>query len=284
MTFLTEAARLRDASRPWPWAPPSSCGAARPGSRERVDLYYEDGSMATFEDGDARCRTHCWATPAMRSPPRARCRRLGMRDDELKQAIRERAVLEGELRAPLRAALVVLPRQVPLRDRPAAARAARRPASRSTVARVEPDSRRLAAPELGAVPLAAAASLSSGLPFVIVRRRPRNTGRRIASRARSRRASGSACWRTSSRPAAPRWTPSRPCARQVSSARMRSASSIARQAAPTLSRGSQCGLWPLFRLPRFRRRLENPRKTRMVERIRPGCYAARNLKRPRGEE
>src|SRR3954471_13697575 len=37
------------------------------------------------------------------------------------------------------------------------------------VAEHEPDAVRLAAPELGAVPLAAAASLASGLPFVIVR-------------------------------------------------------------------------------------------------------------------
>jgi orotate phosphoribosyltransferase len=35
---------------------------------------------------------------------------------------------------------------------------------------------RLAAPELGAVPLAAAASLSSRLPFVIVRKEPKEYG------------------------------------------------------------------------------------------------------------
>ena len=39
----------------------------------------------------------------------------------------------------------------------------------AAVAEHEPDAVRLAAPELGAVPLAAAASLESGLPFVIVR-------------------------------------------------------------------------------------------------------------------
>jgi orotate phosphoribosyltransferase len=37
------------------------------------------------------------------------------------------------------------------------------------IASVEPDAVRIAGPELGAVALAAAASLSSGLPFVIVR-------------------------------------------------------------------------------------------------------------------
>ena len=49
------------------------------------------------------------------------------------------------------------------------------------VAEVEPEAVRLAAPELGAVPLAAAASLSSGLPFIIVRRTAKQygTGNRI---------------------------------------------------------------------------------------------------------
>jgi orotate phosphoribosyltransferase len=46
---------------------------------------------------------------------------------------------------------------------------------------VEPDAVRLAGPELGAVPLAAAASLASGLPFVIVRREAKayGTGNRL---------------------------------------------------------------------------------------------------------
>ena len=40
----------------------------------------------------------------------------------------------------------------------------------------EPSAVRIAAPELGAVPLAAAASLASGLPFVIVRGKPKEYG------------------------------------------------------------------------------------------------------------
>ena len=40
----------------------------------------------------------------------------------------------------------------------------------------DPDALRLAAPELGAVPLAAAASLESGLPFVIVRKEAKDYG------------------------------------------------------------------------------------------------------------
>jgi orotate phosphoribosyltransferase len=40
----------------------------------------------------------------------------------------------------------------------------------------EPDAVRLAGPELGAVPLAAAASLASGLPFLIVRKQAKEYG------------------------------------------------------------------------------------------------------------
>jgi orotate phosphoribosyltransferase len=46
----------------------------------------------------------------------------------------------------------------------------------AAVAVHEPDAVRLAAPELGAVPLAAAASLASGLPFLIVRREAKDYG------------------------------------------------------------------------------------------------------------
>ena len=44
------------------------------------------------------------------------------------------------------------------------------------VAEVEPDAVRLAGPELGAVALAAAASLASGLPFLIVRKEAKEYG------------------------------------------------------------------------------------------------------------
>jgi orotate phosphoribosyltransferase len=46
----------------------------------------------------------------------------------------------------------------------------------AAVAEHEPEAARLAAPELGAVPLAAAASLESGLPFVIVRGQAKGYG------------------------------------------------------------------------------------------------------------
>jgi orotate phosphoribosyltransferase len=44
------------------------------------------------------------------------------------------------------------------------------------VAEHEPEATRLAGPELGAVPLAAAASLASGLPFLIVRKEAKEYG------------------------------------------------------------------------------------------------------------
>ena len=48
----------------------------------------------------------------------------------------------------------------------------------AAVAECEPGAVRIAAPELGAVPLAAAASLSGGLPFVIVRKETKGYGTR----------------------------------------------------------------------------------------------------------
>jgi orotate phosphoribosyltransferase len=44
------------------------------------------------------------------------------------------------------------------------------------IAAVEPQATRIAAPEVGAIALAAAASLRSGLPFVIVRKAPKSYG------------------------------------------------------------------------------------------------------------
>jgi orotate phosphoribosyltransferase len=44
------------------------------------------------------------------------------------------------------------------------------------VERIEPDAKRLAGPELGAVALAASASLAAGLPFLIVRKEAKSYG------------------------------------------------------------------------------------------------------------
>jgi orotate phosphoribosyltransferase len=83
----------------------------------------------------------------------------------------------------------------------------------------EPAAVRLAAPELGAVPLAAAASLAAGLPFVIVRNAPKDhgTGNRIEG------------------PFEPRSRPWRRYARQGFKFRRLCVSSTARRAGPMRS-------------------------------------------------
>jgi orotate phosphoribosyltransferase len=96
-------------------------------------------------------------------------------DDELKLALRDAAYLEGDfvLRSGRRSRYYLDKYRFetrpnilrPLGDRIAAA-----------AAEVEPCAARLAGPELGAVALAAAASLASGLPFVIVRKAAKDYG------------------------------------------------------------------------------------------------------------
>jgi orotate phosphoribosyltransferase len=98
-----------------------------------------------------------------------------MNDDELKQAIRERALLAGSfvLRSGQRSRYYVDKYRFatdPVMLEQLGARVAQ------AVAGADPSAVRLAAPELGAVPLAAAASLSSHLPFVIVRKETKDYG------------------------------------------------------------------------------------------------------------
>jgi orotate phosphoribosyltransferase len=95
--------------------------------------------------------------------------------DELGAALRRHAYLEGDfvLRSGRRSRYYLDKYRFetrpdvlgPLGDRIAAA-----------VREHEPEAVRLAGPELGAVPLAAAASLASGLPFVIVRKEAKEYG------------------------------------------------------------------------------------------------------------
>jgi orotate phosphoribosyltransferase len=91
-----------------------------------------------------------------------------MRDEEVTRAIRERAVLTGDfvLRSGRRSTYYIDKYRI-LSDPQLLEAIAARVAE--TVGRVDPGAVRLAAPELGAVPLATAASLASRLPFVIVR-------------------------------------------------------------------------------------------------------------------
>lgn len=98
-----------------------------------------------------------------------------MTRDELARALGEHAYLEGDflLRSGRRSRYYLDKYRFETRPdllRPLGELIAR------TVAREEPSATLLAGPELGAVALAAAASLSSGLPFLIVRKRGKEHG------------------------------------------------------------------------------------------------------------
>jgi orotate phosphoribosyltransferase len=95
--------------------------------------------------------------------------------DELAAALREHAYLEGDfvLRSGKRSRYYLDKYRFETRPEllgPLGERIA------ALVAEHEPETKRLAGPELGAVPLTAAASLASGLPFLIVRKQAKAHG------------------------------------------------------------------------------------------------------------
>jgi orotate phosphoribosyltransferase len=96
-------------------------------------------------------------------------------DAELRAAIREHAYLEGDfvLRSGRRSRYYLDKYRFETRPELLAALGDRIAA---TAREHEPDAVRLAGPELGAVALAAAASLASGLPFMIVRKEAKDYG------------------------------------------------------------------------------------------------------------
>jgi orotate phosphoribosyltransferase len=96
-------------------------------------------------------------------------------DDELKLALREAAYLEGDfvLRSGKRSSYYLDKYRFETRPDILAALGERIAAAAEEA---EPDAVRLAGPELGAVALAAAGSLASGLPFVIVRKAAKDYG------------------------------------------------------------------------------------------------------------
>ena len=98
-----------------------------------------------------------------------------MTDAELRAALREHAYLEGDfvLRSGKRSRYYLDKYRFETRPDTLAALGERIAAE---VRECEPEAVRLAAPELGAVALAAAASLASGLPFLIVRGEPKKYG------------------------------------------------------------------------------------------------------------
>jgi len=96
-------------------------------------------------------------------------------DTELKLALREAAYLEGDfvLRSGKRSRYYLDKYRFETRPDLLAALGER---IARAVAQFEPEAVRLAGPELGAVALAAAGSLASGLPFVIVRKAAKEYG------------------------------------------------------------------------------------------------------------
>ena len=103
-----------------------------------------------------------------------------MTDQELRRAIREHAYLEGDfvLRSGRRSRYYLDKYRFETRPELLEALGER---IATTVREAEPDADRLAGPELGAVALAAAASLASRLPFLIVRKEAKGyaTGNRL---------------------------------------------------------------------------------------------------------
>jgi orotate phosphoribosyltransferase len=98
-----------------------------------------------------------------------------MTDAELARRIREHAYLEGDfvLRSGKRSRYYLDKYRFETRPDILAALGERLAA---TVGEVAPQAGRIAGPELGAVALAAAASLSSGLPFLLVRKEAKEYG------------------------------------------------------------------------------------------------------------
>ena len=98
-----------------------------------------------------------------------------MTDDELRVALREHAYLEGDfvLRSGRRSSYYLDKYRFETRPDILAALGTR---IARAVAEHEPEAARLAGPELGAVALAAAGSLASGLPFLIVRKAAKGYG------------------------------------------------------------------------------------------------------------
>ena len=98
-----------------------------------------------------------------------------MTDAELADALRRHALLRGDfvLRSGRRSSYYL--DKYRFETRPELLRERGERLARSA-AEAAPDAVRLAAPELGAVALAAAASLASGLPFLFVRQEPKGDG------------------------------------------------------------------------------------------------------------
>jgi orotate phosphoribosyltransferase len=98
-----------------------------------------------------------------------------MQRDELAQALREHAYLEGDfvLRSGRRSSYYLDKYRFETQPDLLGPLGS---AIWEAVQEVEPEAARLAGPELGAVPLTAAASLASGLPFLLIRKQAKEYG------------------------------------------------------------------------------------------------------------
>ena len=141
----------------------------------------------------------------------------------------------------------------------------------AAVREAEPDADRLACPVLGAVILAASASLASGLPFVVVRDEAKEYGTANRLEVPSIRASASASWRTSSPPAARSSRRCTRCARRASSAARRCALSTEKKAASMPSRGRGCASGHCSAPATSARHDRLSAENRIVERKRRAC-------------
>ena len=179
--------------------------------RERVDLYFEDGSMVSLADGSPRRRP---LLPLARRIIAARAATMDRRRSSTRAPPRAR-LPRGRLRPALRQALALLPRQVPLRDAPRPARARSASASRPRSPSIEPDATRSPGPSSARSRSPPRPRSRRGLPFLIVRKagegvrhREPDRGRLRAGRARLpgrgrrhlRRGSGSMRSRRCARP------------------------------------------------------------------------------------
>src|SRR2546427_4098498 len=119
--------------------------------------------------------SRCYVAPGRSSSLQAE-----LTNDELRAALREHAYLEGDfvLRSGRRSRYYL--DKYRFETRPELLRALGERIT-SAVREHEPDAVRLAGPELGAVALTAAASLESGVPFLIVRKdaKGHGTGNRL---------------------------------------------------------------------------------------------------------
>ena len=154
--------------------------------RDRIDVYFDDGSMVSFVEGSPEAEKLLPRRAGRRSRPPARERRSA------RAGARRARLPRGRLPPALRQALALLPRQVPLRD-PARPLAAARRAHRRGRRGARPGrhaARRARSSGRSLWPLRRLCS--PACPSSSFGRRRRNTAPRNGSRARTRRASASA--------------------------------------------------------------------------------------------